>query len=124
MHEFSLASAILAQSQEVARKHGDGDLREVVVSIGPLSGVEPLLLVSAFDQLTADAQLHCIRLTIEQTPLAVLCRDCKEASELLEFDFHCPSCGGTELQVLSGDQMILKRVELAAAPSEAPCTLK
>jgi hydrogenase nickel incorporation protein HypA/HybF len=124
MHEFSLASAILAQSQEIARNQGEGDLREVVVSLGPLSGVEPLLLMSAFDQLTADARLHCIRLTIENTPLAVLCRDCKEASELVEFDFHCLCCGGTNLRITSGDQIILKRVELAASESEAPCTAR
>jgi hydrogenase nickel incorporation protein HypA/HybF len=115
---------LAASSQEIARKHSDGDLREVVVSIGPLSGVEPLLLVSAFDQLTADAKLPCVRLTIENSSLAVLCRDCNGSSELLEFDFHCPLCGGADLRITSGDQIILKRVELAATEWEAPCTAK
>ena len=121
MHEYSLARAILTQAQTIAAAQGGAELREVVVSLGPLSGVEPLLLEIAFQQIAAERALAGAHLTIESAPLAVQCRACGATTELADFTFRCGRCGGSEVQVISGEQLLLRRVELfVAEPKEAP----
>ena len=48
MHEMSLARCLLAQVGHLVEAHGGGTVRSIRVQLGPLSGVEPLLLASAF----------------------------------------------------------------------------
>ncbi len=48
MHEVSLVCSLLAQVIEVAKPLTTDSIHRVVVSIGPLSGVEPLLVAQAF----------------------------------------------------------------------------
>ena len=50
MHEASLARALLNQVAQIARDRQGQAVLEVIVQVGPLSGVEPLLLVEAFSR--------------------------------------------------------------------------
>jgi hydrogenase nickel incorporation protein HypA/HybF len=116
MHEYSLAKRIFDQAREITAEHGKGNLESVVISLGPLSGVEPLLLASAFAQFAAEAGNANVQLTIEATPLSISCDACQCISELVDFRFRCQTCGGAQVQVVSGDQVILKSVEISTAP--------
>lgn len=118
MHEKSLASAIWRQATQLGAERELGPVEVVEVEIGPLSGVEPELLTSAFRQLTQslgnDAELRVL-----SAPLIVLCENCQNESQLDEMAFRCQDCG-YGLTVVRGDQLLLLSVAFAEPVTGQP----
>ena len=50
MHEYSIVQNLLDQCEDQAKQHGAKKVEKVVVKIGVMSGVEPDLLQTAFDE--------------------------------------------------------------------------
>lgn len=135
MHERSLVMALLRQAEEIRLEHHADRIREIRVEVGPLSGVEPLLLKSAFDELTgrdagggrdASGRLEAAggleaateingapttRLVVDEVPLLARCIACANDFEVLEFNFRCSRCGG-RIRVTGGDSLELVSVSL------------
>jgi hydrogenase nickel incorporation protein HypA/HybF len=105
MHERSLVQSLLKQVDAIRRQHDAKHVSEVRVEVGPLSGVEPLLLAAAFEQLAG------AKLTIDEVALLAECQSCGREFELNDFDFHCPSCRGN-VRVTRGDEFLLVSVSL------------
>lgn len=112
MHEQSLVRALLSQVRAACDPLRASDAVEVVVAIGPLAGVEPLLVESAFELLTRDSDLAAARISIEQTPLQLSCQSCSATFETWEIAFDCPGCGSLRTRIISGDGMVLRRIIL------------
>ncbi len=112
MHEQSLVRTLLKQVDAIRREHGADQIREVRVEVGPLSGVEPLLLESAFDQLAAGTFADGATLAIDEVTLQAECRSCRQQFEVDAFDFRCPDCGG-HVRILRGDELMLVSVSVA-----------
>lgn len=119
MHEFSLVRSLIRQVESILTKEA-GTATEIEVSIGPLSGVEPLLVQSAFDQLAPESQLVGAKLRIEQTELRARCRDCHHEFAVQSFLFECPACHSRLVDVTSGDDFRLMGITVAETeePSE------
>ena len=111
MHEQSLVNALLRQVEQVRRQHGGGRVTEVRVELGPLAGVEPLLLVSAFEQLAPGTSAAEATLVIDEVALTAECTSCLCEFEVKDFDFRCPGCGGN-VRVIRGDAFQLVSVSL------------
>jgi hydrogenase nickel incorporation protein HypA/HybF len=110
MHEFSVARSLLHSASRICREQGFVRPVEVTVQIGPLSGVESLLLQSAFEQQAAVHAAVPARLVIEQTPLVIRCLDCETESNLPDYDFRCRACDSRAVRVIGGDQLLLVSV--------------
>ena len=119
MHEYSLMQTLLDQVGEVAREHHARLVREIAVAVGPLSGVEPLLIEGAFRQWAVGEPFVGTKLTINFVPLTIQCLDCRQPSEVIDFVFLCPYCGGEKTQVTGGDAVVLQQVVLEPAAMEA-----
>ncbi len=92
---------------------------EVRVGIGPLSGVEPELLAHAYPLACGGTAAEGSRLTIETTAIRVRCRDCGAETTVLPNRLLCGSCGAWRTEIMTGDEMVLLRVELQIAESVA-----
>lgn len=112
MHEHSLVKSLLSQVSQLAAEHAADAVEEIVVAAGPLAGVEPLLLASAFEQLATDDLFRLARLTIDEPSLELGCQSCGTTFESDVFVFACPACGSQETRVICGDGLILRRVVL------------
>lgn len=112
MHEYSLAIDLAAQVVKIARAHDGERVIQVVIEAGPLSGIEPVLLQSAFEQCTAATDLRGTQLTIQEVPLVIRCCDCAQVSSLKDLVFVCPTCGSGSVDVVSGDKLMLRHIEL------------
>jgi hydrogenase nickel incorporation protein HypA/HybF len=112
MHEMSLVRSLLTQVERLAAEHAATAVTEIEVEIGPLSGVEPVLVREAFDLLVATSAVPHATLKIDQVPLLCRCGDCRQQFELVSFRFKCPHCGSTEVQITSGDQFRLLNVTI------------
>ena len=112
MHEESLMRSLLRQVDELAQQHHAVSVEEIEVEVGPLSGVEPLLLQDAFERLKAEFSWPHAELAVLQVGLDILCTGCQSESQLQDFHFVCPECGSTSLQILRGDVFRLLNVRM------------
>ena len=112
MHEFSLVRSLLEQVDRVVTSQGGRAAVEVRVEIGPLSGVEPLLMKEAFIELSGSRSREtsvrtltssATTLIIDEVPLTARCHSCHTEFELESFRFVCPHCDSRETSVVRGD---------------------
>lgn len=107
MHEYSLVRSLLKQVQQIASDHDADCVREISVSIGPLSGVEPMLVTSAFEQLRSSFAMQTASLRVSESKLLARCSGCEASFEVLGFVFECPECGSRRVQITEGEEFRL-----------------
>jgi hydrogenase nickel incorporation protein HypA/HybF len=112
MHEFSIASAVVA----TAVKHARGRRVTVVaLRIGALRQVVPEALDFAFGITSRETVCEGARLEWESVPLRVACRPCDRTWELQRPPFRCPGCGDGSVTVLSGEELEVESIEVEEA---------
>ena len=114
MHELSVCQALVNQLETVSAQNGGGRVELVKLRIGPLSGIEASLLAQAFPIAAAGSIAAGAELAIDPAPLVVQCRDCGASGEAAPNRMLCPACGGFRVRTVSGTEMLLESVELAA----------
>ena len=114
MHELSVCQALLAQVAEIAANRGANRVIRITVEVGPLCGVEPSLLANAFAVARTGSCAAEAALAIETSVVRVCCRTCRAESEVAPNRLLCVACGGYRTQVIGGDELRLRRVELQA----------
>ncbi len=119
MHELSIARALVAQATRAARAHGGGRIRQIRVSIGPLSGVEPPLLARAFTQAREGTLAAAAELAIETPPVRVSCPDCGAETAATVNRLICADCGNRRVTLASGDELLLLGLDLDPHEEEA-----
>lgn len=112
MHELSVCQALISQVEEIARQHRAISIGVVNVRIGPLSGVEPVLLEQAYPLASAGTVAAASTLVIEKLPIRVRCKRCGAETAAEANRLVCGECGDWQTQLLSGDEMLLASVEL------------
>jgi hydrogenase nickel incorporation protein HypA/HybF len=112
MHETSLVRSLLLQVEQIAAQHVGAAVTRVEVEIGPLSGVEPLLVRSAFDRLVDRSRWPSAELAIEEVSLGACCRSCAAEFAIEDFAFRCPECASPSVRITSGDQFRLLNVTI------------
>jgi len=118
MHEQSLVKNLLKHVDDIRRQHDAEHVTKVCVEVGPLSGVEPLLLAAAFEQLAPGGTAASATLVIDEVALLAQCESCDLEFEVGDFVFRCPTCRGN-VKVIRGDDFQLVSVSLRSSrPSE------
>lgn len=105
----------MAQVRALAQQHGATSVGAITVRIGPLSGVEPDLLDRAFGIARGGPPVDQATLVVERVPLVVRCRDCEAEGPARPNRMLCAECNSYHVDVISGDEMLLARVELHGA---------
>jgi len=112
MHEFAICRALLDQVGKVARDRQAERVTAIVVRIGPLAGVEPALLRSAYTLARAGTIAAEAQLTLETSAVRIRCLACGAESDVQSNHLGCPHCGHWRTRVLSGEELMLASVEL------------
>ncbi|MCX6559599.1 MAG: hydrogenase maturation nickel metallochaperone HypA [Candidatus Aminicenantes bacterium] len=112
MHELSVVASFVETVEGLVREHKAKSATAIWIKVGPLSGVVPELLESAFDMYRKGTVVENARLVVEKTPLKALCRACRAETERADYSPACPACGSTDLELTGGTDLILERVEL------------
>ncbi|MEQ8789620.1 MAG: hydrogenase maturation nickel metallochaperone HypA [Pirellulaceae bacterium] len=115
MHEASLVKSLLRQLDQLAHAHGARRICEVNVTVGEFSGVEPDLLLAAFERETEETWLRGVRLSLKRVALEARCERCRRAFMVERFDFRCPTCrdaGATK--VIRGEELMLESFTVEA----------
>jgi hydrogenase nickel incorporation protein HypA/HybF len=109
MHELSLAEAVV----RIAVAHADGrQVAKVELKVGHLRQVVPSALEFAFELVAQGTPVEGAELVWEEVPAAGLCRRCGAESELPGFPLRCGACGGLDLELLRGEELLVDALEL------------
>ncbi len=112
VHELSICQALLTQVTQITRTAGAREVARVVVEVGPLAGVEPGLLNSAFEVMRTGGCASQATLLIESVEIRVSCEICGLVSAAVANRLLCGHCGAYRTRVVCGEELRLLRVEL------------
>jgi hydrogenase nickel incorporation protein HypA/HybF len=109
MHELSIAEAIVA----VAERHAAGRaVYAVEVRVGHLRQVVPGALEFAFELTATGTCVDGAELRVQQVPAAGRCRACGAESLFEGFPLMCAACGGLDVEVTAGEELLVDSLEL------------
>jgi hydrogenase nickel incorporation protein HypA/HybF len=112
MHELSLSSAVVATTV----KHADGRRVSVInLRIGRLRQVVPETLQFYFGFVSRETVCEGARLELEVIDARLRCRPCGTEWAIEIPAFRCPTCGGSEVEVASGDEFEVESIEVEEA---------
>jgi hydrogenase nickel incorporation protein HypA/HybF len=117
MHELAICQALLRQVLEVAEERGTQRIGRIKLRIGPLSGIEPELLKTAFPLVAAGTPGEDANIEIDDIPVRVRCQNCGSTSQALTNRLLCRDCGSWRVKLISGYEMLLVSVEFLDAQS-------
>ena len=112
MHELSICQTLIEQLEGIAAQHPGKRIAEVHLGIGPLSGVEPQLLAEAFSVARGGSCARAADLRIRESVIVVSCPSCNRQGAATANRLSCPYCGEWRTELVSGDELLLERVEL------------
>ncbi|MCW8927011.1 MAG: hydrogenase maturation nickel metallochaperone HypA [Xanthomonadales bacterium] len=113
---MAICQGLMSQVEQIARDKGATRVEHIVLSIGPLAGVEPELLSRAFEVARADTLASTAELEIETGPVVVECRSCGAKGGAKVNRLLCPSCGDWKVNLVQGDELLLMSIEISGIP--------
>ena len=119
MHELSVAQALVEQVEAVIHQNHAQSATLIRVRIGPLAGVVPKLLATAFPLAAAGSRMQHAQLEFSHAPIQVRCQTCGAETEAAMNRLICGACGDWHTQIISGDELLLESVELETSPTPA-----
>jgi len=110
MHEYSLAQALVERVEREARARGATAVHRLSVRIGPLAGVEPDLLVTAYGHLRVGTLCAGAELALAGEDVVWRCEACGVVL-VPGRTLCCPDCG-LPARLAGGDALVLERIEM------------
>ena len=109
MHELSIAESVV----QIAGRHANGRrVTKVRLKVGHLRQVVPSALAFSFELVAEGTPVEGAELEMEEVPAIGKCRKCEMESRLDSFPLLCRSCGGFELEVLRGEELLVETLDL------------
>jgi hydrogenase nickel incorporation protein HypA/HybF len=114
VHELSVASAVL----ESVLRHARGrPVSAVQLRVGHLRQVVPDSLEFYWGIVTRDGVCDGSVLELESVPGRLACAPCGREWEIDMPIFRCPTCGGSEVTVVAGDELEVESIEVEEEPA-------
>jgi hydrogenase nickel incorporation protein HypA/HybF len=119
MHELSIAQAIA----QVALDHAHGRrVHKIELQVGHLRQVVPSALEFAFELVAQATPLEGAELVIEQVPARGRCRACDALTTMTSFPLQCGGCGGLDVELIAGEELLVDALEIEDAEEELMTT--
>ena len=119
MHELALCRSILDIG---VRACGGRRVTKVTVDVGALRQVVPPTLVQCWGFVTANTALAGSQLLVNEIPAVIECHTCGQRTQLTQPYMVCGSCGGQQVDVISGREFFLRSIDVGimAAQGDTP----
>ena len=112
MHELSICSAMV----DIVRRHAEGrEVRAVHLRVGQLRQIVPDTLVFCWSLVNEGTPLEGTVLDVESIPAAIRCKPCDHTQTLHELLLVCETCGGSDVEVVAGEEFLITTLDLAEA---------
>ena len=112
MHEVSVIEEIVTTIRDEIKQYPGATVETVSLKIGKLRQFVPDIMKFCFNVATKGSELEKAQLVLTEVPITIFCKRCEMTTELEEYDFHCPDCQSVDIQVISGNELILDSIKL------------
>jgi hydrogenase nickel incorporation protein HypA/HybF len=111
LHELSICGSIA----DIAAGYAAGRPVDVIhVRVGQLRQVVPDTLMYCWDLVSGQTPLAGSRIVVETVPARIKCRACAHVTEIGPvLVIACGACGGSDAEVVSGEEFLITSLELA-----------
>jgi hydrogenase nickel incorporation protein HypA/HybF len=113
MHELAIAQGVLEIVQQYVPEEQAGLIKSVRIRVGRLSGVVPESLEFSFEAIVAGTPWHAAKLQIDRITAMSQCNGCAASFEIEDLAFCCPTCGSTNIRLVSGRDLQVVEIEVA-----------
>jgi hydrogenase nickel incorporation protein HypA/HybF len=110
MHELGVLNSMVHTIEKVVKEEGVTKVEKLVIEVGELSGIVPRYLEQSWPAASYKTFMENTKLELIVVPGIVKCRSCGRVFNAVYSDLKCPSCEGKDLEILSGDDMIIKEI--------------
>jgi len=111
MHGIGISEDILKIIKKRAREEKLDRIRKVKVKIGEMYMVSKEEILQTFEMVSKGSVADGAQIEVDIIPLTVKCGECENVLKGKEFSLSCPGCGGTDLGILSGEDLIVEALE-------------
>ena len=111
MHELGLCEDIVAA---VERRAGEREVARVRVRVGRLHHVHPEAFEQSFSMAAAGGVAGEARAELVLLPVRARCGTCGADVEAEEIPLACEACGGVDMELTGGDELVLESIEYRA----------
>ena len=112
MHEISLVRNIFKTLEDEFPGEME-KIRDIHLTVGILSNVQPILMQNAFEAVLEDEpRYNKTTLHVEVLPVLIYCDECNKKTEVQNYKFVC-SCGKPSKNVVQGEELLIRKVEFA-----------
>ncbi len=110
MHEFSIAMSIIEIAEDEARKAKAKAIKELILDIGTMSGIEFYALDTAMEMAVTNTMLENSLLKINKIQARAKCSECSKEFDINNVYDPCPSCNSLYHELLSGKELQIKSI--------------
>ena len=112
MHEFGIAQTIFAEVCNETKKRNISSVKSIILEVGKIAAIVPDALEFSFETITKGTFLESTNLIIKEIPFKAKCEQCGDIFEVEDFNLLCPECGNRQCELVSGDELVIKRLEV------------
>jgi len=112
MHELSIAEGIVSVVRDSVQLGKSERVRTVEIVAGELTGIVRETLDFCFEFAAKDTILEGAALVVAIQPISGRCRACGEQFAVERYEFVCPKCAATDIEMISGRELYVKQVEV------------
>lgn len=120
MHELSITRNVVAI---VSERAGSERVVRVRLDIGRLSGVVPDAIRFCFDVCAQGTRVEGAALEIVEIAGRARCSECSTEFALDALVGRCPACGGASIEVIAGEELKIREMELAPCAQPAAAAI-
>ncbi|MEV0590690.1 hydrogenase maturation nickel metallochaperone HypA [Nonomuraea cavernae] len=117
MHEHGMCEGLV---DLIRRQAGDREITGARVRVGTRHAVVGEAFDQAFAHAAAGTPAENAVLDLVVTPLTVTCRACGGRTESLDVLAVCPVCGGDDVDLTGGDELVLESISYREEPAHVP----
>lgn len=114
MHEFSITQDMINVVIEQAEKRGAKKVKRVSLALGELSSVTEESVSFYFEALSKGTIAEGAELVFRTIPAAYRCHQCQEQFSGEEDRLTCPRCGGSQVSLVGGNDVLVESIEAEA----------
>lgn len=110
MHELGVIIKVIKTVEAFAMKNGVEKIDTLVIQIGELSSMIPKYIEACYPAAVDGTIMEDTKLVIEILPGNGRCNKCQKVFNLIQNNRQCPDCGGSDWEVLSGREFLIKEI--------------
>jgi hydrogenase nickel incorporation protein HypA/HybF len=110
MHELGVLNSMVHTIERIIKEENLTQVQKLVIEIGELSGIVPRYLEQCWPAASYKTFMENTELELIIIPGIVKCRECGRVFNAVYSDLNCPDCRSREMEILEGNDMIIKEI--------------